>query len=88
MEDEHIPTQKGENECSYFDEEALDVLRLIQRLIRDQNYSLRQVEHALASGNIEIVKEFNYFQWLETGRNFEKLRNHLNERDKLSPEWA
>lgn len=53
----YIPTEKGENGYNYFDEEALGVLRLIQRLIRDQNYSLRQVEHALASGNIENIAE-------------------------------
>ncbi|BFH18372.1 helix-turn-helix domain-containing protein [Paenibacillus melissococcoides] len=53
----YIPTKKGDNGYNYFDEEALDVLRFIQRLIRDQNYSLRQVEHALASGNIENIAE-------------------------------
>lgn len=34
------------------------------------------------------VKEFNFSQWLEMGRDFEKLRSYLNERDELSAEWA
>lgn len=52
---QYIPTKKGENGYRYFDEEAMEALRIVQRLTRDQNFSIRQVEHYLATGGKEFA---------------------------------
>lgn len=46
----HIPTSKGENGYHQFGKEAIEQLLIIQQLTREHGYSLRQVEHYLATG--------------------------------------
>jgi len=46
---EYIPTKKGDNNYHYFDQEALERLILIKKLNREQNYSIKQIAHYLAT---------------------------------------
>lgn len=46
----HIPTVRGDNNYHYFDKNALEVLVLIKKLSREQNYSIKQINHYFNSG--------------------------------------
>lgn len=52
---EYIPLEKAENGYNLYPPEAVDVLRTIRQLIRNQNYSTRQVTHHLATGGAEVA---------------------------------
>lgn len=45
-----IPTEKGENGYNMFGSEAMEVLRTIKRLHREQHFSTKQIEHFLVTG--------------------------------------
>ncbi len=51
----HVPTNKGENGYHLFDRNAIEQLLLIQQLSREQGYSLKQIEHHLATGGEYIA---------------------------------
>lgn len=51
----HIPTIQGENGYNYFDEKALERIKLIQEMNRDRGYSIKQIEYHLAT-NGEYIK--------------------------------
>ena len=54
----HIPTQKGEkNKYHYFNHESIEKLLLIKKLIREQGYSLKQVDYFLATGEDPLLPE-------------------------------
>lgn len=53
----HIPTIRGENNYHYFDSKALDVLILIKKLSREQNYSIKQINHYFNSGGESFKPE-------------------------------
>lgn len=46
----YIPVEKADNGYNLFTPAAVDVLRTIQKLHREQGYSTRQIEHYLATG--------------------------------------
>lgn len=46
----YIPLQKNESGYNVFDHEALEQMKLIKQLHREQNYSIKQVEHYFATG--------------------------------------
>ncbi|MCP3763682.1 helix-turn-helix domain-containing protein [Domibacillus sp. A3M-37] len=53
----HIPTVQGENGYHYFDKPALERLMLIQKLNREQNYSIKQIEYYFATGETKAEPE-------------------------------
>lgn len=53
----HIQTKKGDNNYHYFDKVAIERLMLIQKLTREQGYSLKQVEYYLATGDDPLQPE-------------------------------
>lgn len=53
----HIQTQKGENNYHYFNQEAIERLLLIKKLIREQGYSLKQVNYFLSTGEDPLIPE-------------------------------
>jgi len=53
----HIHTIKGENGYHYFNKEAIERLLLIQKLTREQGYSLKQIEYYLATGEDPLKPE-------------------------------
>lgn len=42
---EYIPTQKNESGYNVFNDEAVERMKLIQQLHRDNNYSIKQIQH-------------------------------------------
>lgn len=46
----YIPLKKNESGYNVFNDEALDRMKLIKQLHRDQNYSIKQIEHYFATG--------------------------------------
>lgn len=53
----HIQTTKGNNGYHYFNREAIERLLLIQKLSREQGYSLKQIEYYLATGEDPLKPE-------------------------------
>lgn len=51
----YIPIQKNNSGYNVFDKEAISVLRQIKHLHRERNYSMRQIEHFLATNGEEYV---------------------------------
>jgi DNA-binding transcriptional MerR regulator len=47
---DYIPLKKNESGYNVFDGEALDRMKFIKQLHRDQNYSIKQIEHYFATG--------------------------------------
>jgi len=47
---DYIPLQKDENGYNMFDDAALELIKLIKQLHRDQNYSIKQIEHYFVTG--------------------------------------
>lgn len=47
---EHIPSEKSDAGYNLFGEDAVSVLRQIQKLVRDQKFSTKQIEHFFFSG--------------------------------------
>jgi DNA-binding transcriptional MerR regulator len=50
----YVPIQKSEAGYKLFNEAAIDVLRLIQKLHRHQGYSMKQIENYLATDGREL----------------------------------
>lgn len=50
----HIPLEKNESGYNVFNEKALEVMKIIKQLHREQNYSIRQIEHYFATGGESI----------------------------------
>jgi DNA-binding transcriptional MerR regulator len=50
----YIPLQKNESGYNVFNEEALERLKLIKQLHRQQNYSIKQIEHYLSTDGISF----------------------------------
>jgi DNA-binding transcriptional MerR regulator len=46
----YIPLKKNSNGYNVFDHEALEQMKLIKQLHREQNYSIKQIEHYFATG--------------------------------------
>lgn len=46
----YIPLKKDKNGYNTFDAEALERMKLIKQLHREQNYSIKQIEHYFATG--------------------------------------
>ena len=46
----YIPLKKNESGYNVFDHEALEQMKLIKQLHREQNYSIKQIEHYFATG--------------------------------------
>ncbi|MFC5714410.1 MerR family transcriptional regulator [Thalassorhabdus alkalitolerans] len=46
----YIPLKKNASGYNVFDREALEKIKLIKQLHREQNYSIRQIEHYFATG--------------------------------------
>ena len=53
----HIDTIKGENNYHYFDDKAIERLLLIQKLSREQGYSMKQIKYFLATGENPLRPE-------------------------------
>lgn len=53
----HIQTVKGKNNYHYFDKAAIERLLLIQKLSRDQGYSIKQIDYYLATGENPLEPE-------------------------------
>lgn len=53
----HIQTKKGGNNYHYFNQEAIERLLLIKTLIREQGYSLKQVNYFLSTGEDPLIPE-------------------------------
>lgn len=47
---DYIPLQKNDSGYNVFDAEALDRMKFIKQMHRDQNYSIKQIEHYFATG--------------------------------------
>lgn len=47
---DYIPLQKNESGYNVFNNEALDRMKFIKQMHRDQNYSIKQIEHYFATG--------------------------------------
>ena len=47
---DYIPVHKNEAGYNVFDDEALERIKLIKQLHRDQNYSIKQIQHYFATG--------------------------------------
>lgn len=77
---QYIPVEKGENGYNYFDDEAMDMLRMIQRFTRENGYSIRQIEHHLATGGKEIAAAAASPEYIEELR---ELRSMVDEQKKI-----
>ncbi|MGM0941287.1 MAG: MerR family transcriptional regulator [Bacillota bacterium] len=53
----HVPTHKGDNNYHYFNKISIERLLLIKKLSREQGYSLRQIQHYLATGEDPLDPE-------------------------------
>jgi DNA-binding transcriptional MerR regulator len=53
----YIPVTKAGNGYQLFTDDAIDVLRMIQRMNRNQGYTIRQIEGQLAAGKQEPITE-------------------------------
>ncbi|MED4600112.1 MerR family transcriptional regulator [Paenibacillus validus] len=51
---QYIPVTRAENNYQLFTDEAIEVLRRIQRMNRNQGYTIRQIEAHLATGEPEL----------------------------------
>lgn len=51
----YIPTERSDAGYHLFGQKAVQVLRTIQRLNREQRYSIKQIEHYLATGGDELA---------------------------------
>ena len=47
---DYIPLQKNESGYNVFDNEALEQMKLIKQLHREQNFSVKQIEHYFMTG--------------------------------------
>ena len=47
---DYIPVHKNEAGYNVFDDEALERIKLIKQLHRNQNYSIKQIQHYFATG--------------------------------------
>lgn len=47
---DHIPLTKNESGYNVFNAEALERMKLIKQMKRDQNYTLKQIDHYFATG--------------------------------------
>jgi DNA-binding transcriptional MerR regulator len=52
---ELIPHEKNDSGYKTFDEKGVETLRVIKQLTRNQGYTLRQIQHYLASGGKEFA---------------------------------
>lgn len=46
----YIPLQKNESGYNVFNQEAIEIMKRIKQMHREQNYSIKQIEHYLATG--------------------------------------
>ncbi|WP_028402418.1 DUF3967 domain-containing protein [Ectobacillus panaciterrae] len=51
---QHIPLQKNDAGYNVFDEKALERMKLIKQLHREQNYSIKQIEHYFATDGVSF----------------------------------
>lgn len=89
----HLLTKQGDNNYHYFDEEAIERLLLIKQLHREQNYSMKQVEYFLATGDSSfkipkedpdtVVDESKIDMLLEQ---VELMRTHMENQEKFNQE--
>ncbi|MFK4311050.1 DNA-binding transcriptional MerR regulator [Bacillus sp. RC242] len=50
----YIPLEKNESGYNIFDEKALEQMKMVKQLHREQNYSIKQIEHYFATGGESI----------------------------------
>ncbi|PFZ88595.1 DUF3967 domain-containing protein [Bacillus pseudomycoides] len=50
----YIPLEKNESGYNVFNEKALEQMKIVKQLHREQNYSIKQIEHYFATGGESI----------------------------------
>lgn len=75
-------TRKGENGYNYFDKESIEQLLLIKKLHRDQGYSMRQVEHYIATGGVSFKPQSE--KEVDSSPTYKELLEKVNKLEERS----
>lgn len=81
----YIPVEKGNNNYTYFNQEGIDKLLLIQKMSREQGYSIKQIEFYFATGEDPIKMEsINPEFKNEILRKFDNMEELLKQQQEFS----
>jgi DNA-binding transcriptional MerR regulator len=81
---QHIPLQKNDAGYNVFDEKALERMKLIKQLHREQNYSIRQIEHYFSTDGASFKPTPNK----DTGELLAEELRELREEIKILRDYA
>ena len=77
----YIPVKKAENGYNLFDEEALEAIRQIKKLHREQGYSINQVKTYLDSGG-EVFKPLNTEEQMQ--KDIDELKEKMRKQKEFN----
>src|SRR3954468_20995373 len=77
----YVPLKKAENGYNLFDEEALEVIREIKKLHREQGYSMNQVKTYFDSGG-EVFKPVNTEEQMQ--KDIEELKEKMRKQKEFN----
>jgi DNA-binding transcriptional MerR regulator len=80
----HIPSKKGENNYHYFDKPAIERLLLIQKLSREQGYSIKQIEYYLTTGEDPLKPEEKADQQNEVLKELQQIREEFKKQEEFN----
>lgn len=80
----HIHTQKGENNYHYFNREVIERLLMIKKMIREQGYSLKQVDYFFATGDDPLQSEVKPDQQSKVLEELENLKENFKKQEQFN----
>lgn len=80
----YIPTQQGENKYHYFNQEGVDRLLLIQKMSREQGYSIKQIKYYFTTGEDPGKKEVKPEFEDRILKELEALKSSLKQQEKFN----
>lgn len=80
----HIDTIKGENNYHYFDDKAIERLLLIQKLSREQGYSLKQIKYFIATGEDPLKPEPKPENENQVLDELQEIKDHLKKLEEFN----
>lgn len=80
----YIPTQQGENKYHYFSQEGIDRLLLIQKMSREQGYSIKQIEFYLFTGEDPVKKDFQPEFEDKLLKELQEVKNRLEKQENFN----
>lgn len=80
----YIPLRKNEAGYNVFDDTAIEQIRLIKQLHRERNYSIKQIDHYLATGGEPFTKRITKENSDELFMELQYLKDEITELKKYA----